>query len=156
MTNIHIMRIVIQRVDKASVSAQDNYFKEIGNGLLVLLGIETTDDQSDIDWMAKKLVSLRIFDDENGVMNLSVQSVQGEILLISQFTLLASTKKGNRPSYLNAASPDISIPLYEGFAKKLEELLQREVPTGVFGSNMKIELVNDGPVTIIIDSKNRA
>jgi len=150
------MRIVIQRVKKASVSSDNNYYKEIGNGLLVLLGIGTTDDTSDIDWLAKKLVSLRIFDDENGVMNLSVQDVQGEILLISQFTLLASTKKGNRPSYLDAAAPDISIPLYNRFTKRLEELLQKDVPTGVFGANMQVELINDGPVTIIIDSKNRA
>ena len=149
------MRIVIQRVTKASVTAPDNYHKEIGNGLLVLLGIGTADDQSDIEWLTKKLVSVRIFDDENGVMNLSVKDVQGEILLISQFTLLASSKKGNRPSYLEAASPDISIPLYNNFTKRLEELLQREVPTGVFGANMQVELVNDGPVTIIIDSKNR-
>lgn len=156
MANIHIMRIVIQRVKKASVSSDNNYYKEIGNGLLVLLGIGTTDDTSDIDWLAKKLVSLRIFDDENGVMNLSVQDVQGEILLISQFTLLASTKKGNRPSYLDAAAPDISIPLYNRFTKRLEELLQKDVPTGVFGANMQVELINDGPVTIIIDSKNRA
>lgn len=150
------MRIVIQRVKKASVSSDNNYYKEIGNGLLVLLGIGTTDDTSDIDWLAKKLVSLRIFDDENGVMNLSVQDVQGEILLISQFTLLASTKKGNRPSYLDAAAPDISIPFYNRFTKRLEELLQKDVPTGVFGANMQVELINDGPVTIIIDSKNRA
>ncbi len=149
------MRIVIQRVEKASVSSQNNYYKEIGNGLLVLLGIGATDDQSDIDWLAKKIVSLRIFDDENGVMNLSVKDVQGEVLLISQFTLLASTKKGNRPSYIESACPDISIPIYNNFTKKLEELLQREVPTGLFGSNMKVELINDGPVTIIIDSKNR-
>lgn len=149
------MRIVIQRVKRASVSTADNYFVKIGKGLLVLLGVGCTDDQSDVDWLAQKLVSLRIFDDENGVMNLSVQDIKGEILLVSQFTLLARTKKGNRPSYLDAASPDISIPLYKSFTKKLEELLQKEVSTGVFGANMEVELINDGPVTIIIDSKNR-
>lgn len=149
------MRIVVQRVTKASVTIEDKLFSSIGNGLLVFAGFEGADKAEDLDWMSAKLVNLRIFGDENGVMNLSVKEIHGEILLVSQFTLHAATKKGNRPSYIRAAAPDISIPLYNQFIEKVTEQLGKTIQTGIFGAEMKVELLNDGPVTIIIDSKNR-
>ena len=147
------MRIVIQRVLKASVSISGRIISEIETGLLVFLGIENVDNDSDIEYLAQKLVNLRIFNDENGVMNLSVMDVNGEILVVSQFTLHARTRKGNRPSYIDAAKPDISIPIYEKFCKALEVLQKKPVKTGEFGANMQVALINDGPVTIWIDSK---
>ena len=147
------MRIVIQRVSKASVSISGRIISEIETGLLVFLGIENVDNDSDIEYLAQKLVNLRIFNDENGVMNLSVMDVNGEILVVSQFTLHARTRKGNRPSYIDAAKPDISIPIYEKFCKALEVLQKKPVKTGEFGANMQVALINDGPVTIWIDSK---
>ena len=147
------MRIVIQRVSKASVSISGRLISEIETGLLVFLGIENVDNDSDIEYLAQKLVNLRIFNDENGVMNLSVMDVNGEILVVSQFTLHARTRKGNRPSYIDAAKPDISIPIYEKFCKALEVLQKKPVKTGEFGANMQVALINDGPVTIWIDSK---
>ena len=147
------MRIVIQRVSKASVSISGRIISEIETGLLVFLGIENVDNDSDIEYLAQKLVNLRIFNDENGVMNLSVMDVNGEILVVSQFTLHARTRKGNRPSYIDAAKPDISIPIYEKFCKALEVLQNKPVKTGEFGANMQVALINDGPVTIWIDSK---
>ena len=149
------MRAVIQRVKKASVSIDGKIYSSIADGLLVLLGIETEDNQEDIDWLCGKIARLRIFDDENGVMNLSVCDVKGNCLVVSQFTLHASTKKGNRPSYIRAAQPEIAIPIYEKFIKTLASTTQIPVKTGVFGANMQVELLNDGPVTIIIDSKNK-
>ncbi len=149
------MRVVIQRVIKASVAIGQEINGSIGNGLLVLLGIEDADNQDDIDWLTSKIARLRIFDDENGVMNRSVVDVAGDILVVSQFTLHASTKKGNRPSYIKAAKPDFSIPMYEKFVTKMEGEIDRKVQTGKFGAEMAVSLVNDGPVTIIIDSKNR-
>lgn len=149
------MRIVIQRVKKASVSIQNKIHSAIGQGMLILLGIEDADDFSDADWLISKIIKLRIFDDEQGIMNLSINQVKGEILLISQFTLHASTKKGARPSYIKAAHPDKAIPLYESFVQELQKQLEAEVKTGIFGAEMQVELINDGPVTIIIDSKNR-
>ena len=149
------MRLVIQRVTRASVSIDDKVKSEIKKGLMVLVGFEPADTDDDISWMTKKLVNLRIFDDENGVMNKSVLDVGGDVLLISQFTLHARTKKGNRPSYINAAPPDIAIPLYEKFIENVEIGLGKEVGTGEFGAYMQVELVNDGPVTIIIDSKRK-
>ncbi len=147
------LRIVIQRVSKASVSISGRIISEIETGLLVFLGIENVDNDSDIEYLAQKLVNLRIFNDENGVMNLSVMDVNGEILVVSQFTLHARTRKGNRPSYIDAAKPDISIPIYEKFCKALEVLQKKPVKTGEFGANMQVALINDGPVTIWIDSK---
>ena len=147
------MRIVIQRVSKASVSISGRIISEIETGLLVFLGIENVDNDSDIEYLAQKLVNLRIFNDENGVMNLSVMDVNGEILVVSQFTLHARTRKGNRPSYIDAAKPDISIPIYEKFCKALEVLQKKPLKTGEFGANMQVALINDGPVTIWIDSK---
>ena len=147
------MRIVIQRVSKASVSISGRIISEIETGLLVFLGIENVDNDSDIEYLAQKLVNLRIFNDENGVMNLSVMDVNGEILVVSQFTLHARTRKGNRPSYIDAAKPHISIPIYEKFCKALEVLQKKPVKTGEFGANMQVALINDGPVTIWIDSK---
>ena len=147
------MRIVIQRVSKASVSISGRIISEIETGLLVFLGIENVDNDSDIEYLAQKLVNLRIFNDENGVMNLSVMDVNGEILVVSQFTLHARTRKGNRPSYIDAAKPDISISIYEKFCKALEVLQKKPVKTGEFGANMQVALINDGPVTIWIDSK---
>ena len=147
------MRIVIQRVSKASVSISGRIISEIETGLLVFLGIENVDNDSDIEYLAQKLVNLRIFNDEDGVMNLSVMDVNGEILVVSQFTLHARTRKGNRPSYIDAAKPDISIPIYEKFCKALEVLQKKPVKTGEFGANMQVALINDGPVTIWIDSK---
>lgn len=149
------MRVLIQRVSKASVTINNKLESCIGKGLLILVGIEDGDNQEDIDWLSKKIISLRIFDDENGVMNLSIKDINAEILVVSQFTLHASTKKGNRPSYIKAAKPNISIPLYESFCKALENQLEKKVQTGVFGAMMEVELINDGPVTIWIDSKNK-
>ena len=149
------MRVVIQRVGHASVTINGPYTSAIGKGLLILVGIEETDGQEDIDWLCKKIVNLRVFDDENGVMNKSILDINGEILVISQFTLYASTKKGNRPSYIHAAKPDISVPLYEQFCKDLSFLLGKEIGTGEFGADMKVELLNDGPVTICMDTKNK-
>ncbi len=149
------MRALIQRVSRASVSIEGQLHSEIKEGMLILLGIEETDNTEDIDWLAAKISKLRIFDDDNAVMNLSVNDISGEILVVSQFTLHASTKKGNRPSYIRAAKPEVSIPLYEQFVKRMKEELSLVVKTGVFGAMMSVELVNDGPVTIMIDSKNR-
>jgi len=149
------MIAVIQRVSSASVKIEGEIKSQIQNGLLVLVGIEDADTQEDIDWLATKIVNLRIFNDEAGVMNVSVKDVNGDIILVSQFTLQASTKKGNRPSYLKAAKPDVSIPLYENFIQSVTTQLGKPVQTGEFGADMKVNLVNDGPVTIIIDTKNR-
>lgn len=149
------MRALIQRVTHADVVIDGRTNGEIGKGMLVLLGIHETDNQEDIDWLVKKVSQLRIFDDENGVMNRSVMEIDGEVLVVSQFTLYASTKKGNRPSYINAAAPDIAIPLYEKFVSVLSSTLSKPVPTGIFGADMKVSLLNDGPVTIMIDTKNR-
>jgi D-aminoacyl-tRNA deacylase len=149
------MRVVIQRVSSASVTIEGMVKSSIGNGLLVLAGFESSDTSEDIDWTANKIAQLRIFGDENGVMNLSLKDIDGETLVVSQFTLHAKTKKGNRPSYINAAPPEISIPLYNKFVDSLSTILVKEVKTGEFGAHMVVGLVNDGPVTIIIDSKNR-
>lgn len=149
------MRTVIQRVQHASVTINGSIKSSIGNGFLLLLGIEATDTSEDVDWLVKKVSSLRIFDDENGVMNRSIIDVQGEALVVSQFTLYASYKKGNRPSWFRAASHDISVPLYEEFCNKLSAALSKEVGTGEFGADMKVELLNDGPVTICMDTKNK-
>ena len=150
------MIAVVQRVSGASVTIDNRVKSFIGTGLLVLLGIEEADGQEDIDWLSAKIVNLRIFNDEQGVMNVSVKDANGEVLVVSQFTLHASTKKGNRPSYIKAAKPEIAIPLYEAFIKAVEANLGKEVHTGEFGADMKINLLNDGPVTIIIDTKNKA
>ncbi len=149
------MRVVIQRVSEASVTIDQQIKSKINLGLLILLGIENDDDQNDIEWLCRKISNLRIFNDNNGIMNQSVKDVKGEIIVVSQFTLHASTKKGNRPSYIKAAKPDIAIPLYEKFIQqlKLDSLLN--IQTGEFGADMKVQLLNDGPVTIIIDSKNK-
>ena len=149
------MRAVIQRVTKASVTIQNQVKGKIGKGLLVLLAVEEADTQEDIEWLSGKIVRLRIFPDEAGQMNRSVQEVQGDILVISQFTLFASTRKGNRPSYSKSAPPPLAIPLYEAFVQRLGADLGKPVQTGEFGADMQVELVNDGPVTIIIDSKSR-
>ncbi len=149
------MRILIQRVKKAAVYIQELKKAEIGLGMLILLGIEATDNATDIEWLCHKISGLRIFDDEQGVMNLSINQVNAELLLISQFTLYASTRKGARPSYVHAASPEIAIPLYQEFIKVLNQQLPTEVKTGEFGADMQVELINDGPVTILIDSKIR-
>lgn len=149
------MKTVIQRVSSASVTIDNKIVAEIQNGLLVLLGIEDADNQEDIDWLVSKVANIRIFGDENDVMNLSVKETSGDIIVVSQFTLHALTKKGNRPSYIKAAKPEIAIPLYENFVKQLEIETDKKVPTGVFGADMKVALINDGPVTILIDSKNR-
>ena len=149
------MKAVIQRVSKASVTIEGNQVASIKNGLLILLGIVNEDVQDDINWLSNKIVNLRIFADENGVMNTSLLDVKGDAIVVSQFTLHASTKKGNRPSYINAAKPEIAIPLYERFVKQLEKDLGKTIQTGQFGANMQVELVNDGPVTIIIDTKNK-
>lgn len=150
------MRVVLQRVSQASVSIDNKVKSEIGTGVLVLVGIENEDTQEDINWLCGKIAKLRIFNDEAGVMNLSLQDVKGDAIVVSQFTLHASTKKGNRPSYINAAKPEIAIPLYENFVKQLEQELGKKVGTGEFGADMKVSLLNDGPVTILIDSKNRS
>ncbi|MCW3807007.1 D-aminoacyl-tRNA deacylase [Plebeiibacterium marinum] len=149
------MKAVIQRVSEASVSVNEKIKSEIKNGLLVLLGIVNDDEKSDIDWLTNKIANLRIFDDENGVMNKSLLDIGGEIIVVSQFTLHAKTKKGNRPSYIDAAKPDVSIPLYKAFVKKMEDVISQTVQTGEFGAYMKVSMVNDGPVTIIIDTKNK-
>jgi D-tyrosyl-tRNA(Tyr) deacylase len=149
------MRLLIQRVSEAAVSIDGQVTSSIGKGLLLFLGIEGEDNEDDISFLCKKCINLRIFDDENGVMNRSVLETEGEMLVVSQFTLHASTKKGNRPSYIRAAKPDIAIPIYEQFCSSLSAMLQRPVQTGKFGAEMKVQLVNDGPVTIWIDSKNR-
>ncbi len=149
------MRVVIQRVTEANVKIDGAVTGEIGKGFMILVGIEEADGAEDIAWLTKKIVNLRVFDDENGVMNRSILDDGGDILLISQFTLHAMTAKGNRPSYIKAAKPEISIPLYEAFVKSIEEALGRKIATGVFGEDMKVSLVNDGPVTILIDSKRK-
>jgi D-tyrosyl-tRNA(Tyr) deacylase len=149
------MRVVIQRVSEASVSIEGQVKSKIGNGILILLGIEDTDDQEDIDWLCKKISSLRIFNDDEEKMNLSIQDINGEAIVVSQFTLHASTKKGNRPSYIKAARPEKAIPLYASFIKALEEQLNKKVGSGEFGAMMEVALVNDGPVTILMDSKAR-
>jgi len=149
------MRVVIQRVKSAAVEICNKINSSTGPGLLIFLGIENDDGEEDINWLCKKIIQLRIFNDKDGVMNLSVEEVGGEILVISQFTLHAKTKKGNRPSYIKAAKPDVAIPLYEKFVEKLGLNLEKEIKTGEFGAIMQVSLVNDGPVTIIIDSKNK-
>ena len=148
------MRLVIQRVLEASVTINGEIFSSIGNGLMILVGIEEADNDSDVEWLTSKVVKLRIFDDENGVMNRSVLDVDGEILAVSQFTLHALTEKGNRPSYIRAAKPDISLPLYEKFCNVLQQKLGKTVKTGVFGADMKVALVNDGPFTVVLDSRD--
>ena len=149
------MRVVIQRVTEASVTIDDKIVASIQQGLLVLVGIEDADNQEDINWLCQKITNLRIFGDENQVMNLSVKDIDAEVIVVSQFTLHAATKKGNRPSYIKAARPEIAIPLYENFVQKLTEQLGKKIQTGVFGADMKVSLVNDGPVTICMDSKNK-
>ena len=149
------MRVVIQKVTQASVSIENQIVASIDKGLLVLVGIEDGDTNEDIAWLSSKIVNLRVFDDDNGVMNLSVKEVKGEVLIVSQFTLHASTKKGNRPSYIKAARPEVAIPIYEAFIKQVESLLGKKVPTGQFGAMMQVSLCNDGPVTILIDTKNK-
>lgn len=149
------MIAVIQRVTEASVTIDNKINASIGSGLLVLIGMEDADAQEDIDWLAQKIVNLRIFNDEAGVMNISVKDNGGDIIVVSQFTLHASTKKGNRPSYLKASKPDVAIPLYENFVHTISTQLGKPVQTGIFGADMKVNLLNDGPVTIIIDTKNK-
>ena len=149
------MRVVVQRVKQASVIIDGKIKSSIKDGLLVLLGIEEADTSEDIEWLSAKISNLRIFNDAEGLMNLSVNEINGEILLVSQFTLHASTKKGNRPSYIKAANPEIAIPLYENFIRQIESDLGKVVQTGTFGADMKVELLNDGPVTIIIDTKSK-
>ena len=149
------MRVLIQRVKRASVTIEETLKSQIGEGMLILVGIEEEDTDEDISWLVKKCTNLRIFDDEQGVMNRSILDTGGEVLAVSQFTLMASTKKGNRPSYIRAAKPEISIPLYESFCQAMETALNKPIATGVFGADMQVELINDGPVTIFIDSKNR-
>ncbi|MGE0930770.1 D-aminoacyl-tRNA deacylase [Peijinzhouia sedimentorum] len=149
------MIVVIQRTSEAAVKVDGEIIGQISNGLLILLGIEEADGREDIEWLIKKILNLRIFEDENGVMNKSLLDVNGELLVVSQFTLHASTKKGNRPSYIKAAKPDIAIPLYEDFVETIQLGLGKKVATGSFGADMKVSLVNDGPVTIIIDSKDK-
>lgn len=149
------MRILIQRVSQASVTINSVVKSKIPHGLLILLGIEPTDTHDDADWLCKKVAALRIFDDEDGVMNKSVTDVNGEVLVVSQFTLMASTKKGNRPSYIRAARPEVAIPLYEYFCTTLSGLISKEVGTGEFGADMQVSLINDGPVTIWMDTNNK-
>jgi len=149
------MRVVIQKVSEAKVIVDDEVVSSIDKGLLVLVGIEDSDKDEDIDWLVNKILRLRIFNDENGVMNLSVQDVPGDIIVVSQFTLHANMKKGNRPSYIRASKPDFAIPMYEKFVRKTENAIGKKVGTGIFGAMMKVSLTNDGPVTIIIDSKQR-
>lgn len=149
------MRAIIQRVNHASVTIDEKIKSSIKDGVLVLLGIEDADSNEDIEWLSQKISNLRIFNDANGVMNLSVRETNGEILIVSQFTLHASTKKGSRPSYIRSAKPEIAIPLYEKFIQKMEFDFEKKVQTGIFGADMKVELLNDGPVTIIIDTKNK-
>lgn len=149
------MRAVIQRVSEASVTIDGNRVAEIKDGLVILLGVEDADSQEDIEWLAAKIVKLRIFGDRDGVMNLSVQDVNGDIIIVSQFTLHAATKKGNRPSYIKASKPEVAIPLYKAFVFETEKNIGKKVQTGEFGADMKVALINDGPVTIIIDTKNK-
>lgn len=149
------MRVLIQKVTQASVTIEGELKSSIGKGMLVLVGVEESDNESDIEWLVKKTVNLRIFDDAQGVMNLSVLDVKGEVLVVSQFTLMASTAKGNRPSYIKAARPEISVPVYEKFIEKMEEAIGKKIMTGKFGADMKVGLINDGPVTIAIDSKRK-
>ncbi len=149
------MIAVIQRVTEASVTIDQQIKSQIGNGLLILLGIEEADDHDDMEWLVKKIINLRVFNDENDVMNKSALDVQGEFLVVSQFTLHASTKKGNRPSYIKAAKPEIAIPLYKKFIQQMQSEVPTQVQTGEFGADMKVRLLNDGPVTIIIDTKNK-
>ena len=149
------MRAVIQRVSKASVTIDNKIYSQIKNGLLVLVGIEDADTAEDIEWLSGKIVNLRVFNDDNAVMNVSIKESNGDILVVSQFTLHASTKKGNRPSYIKASKPEFAVPMYEKFVKKLSNDLGKTISTGVFGADMKVELLNDGPVTIVIDTKNR-
>lgn len=149
------MKAVVQRVRHASVTVEGEKLSDIQQGLLILLGVSTNDTKEDIDWLSKKIANLRVFNDVNGVMNQSLIAVDGEAIVVSQFTLQASTKKGNRPSYLQAARPEKAIPLYEGFVKQFEKDLGKKVGTGEFGADMKVELLNDGPVTIIIDTENK-
>lgn len=149
------MRVLIQRVKEASVTVNNEIISLINSGLLVFIGITEEDDRDDILWLTKKIANIRLFDDENGVMNLSVMDAGGDILAVSQFTLMASTKKGNRPSYIKAAKPEISVPLYEEFCTEMELAVNKPIQRGVFGADMKVKLLNDGPVTIFIDSKNR-
>ncbi|SFB92172.1 D-tyrosyl-tRNA(Tyr) deacylase [Zunongwangia mangrovi] len=150
------MRVVLQRVTKASVTIENQLNAEIGLGLLLLIGIEAEDTSEDIEWLCRKIVNMRIFNDEDGVMNNSLLDINGDAIIVSQFTLHASTKKGNRPSYIKAAKPDVAIPLYEEFIQVFKKYLGKEVGTGKFGADMKVELLNDGPVTILIDSKNKS
>jgi D-aminoacyl-tRNA deacylase len=149
------MRAVIQRVKKANVEIDGKLHARIGPGLLVFIGIEDSDNEEDIDWLCGKIIRLRIFSDSEGIMNLPVTDINGEILVISQFTLHASTKKGNRPSYIKASKPEVAVPIYESFIKKISDYETVKVKSGVFGADMKVELINDGPVTIIIDTKNK-
>ncbi len=149
------MRLVIQRVSEASVSVDQKVVGQVGCGLLLLLGIESEDGEEDIDWLCRKVLNMRIFSDDHKGMNLSIQDVKGDLLLVSQFTLHASTKKGNRPSFVKAAKPEIAIPMYEQFKSRLEKELGRSIAAGIFGADMKVSLLNDGPVTIILDSKNK-
>lgn len=149
------MRVVIQRVKQASVEIDQKIKSKIDSGLMILLGVEDLDTKEDIEWLCKKILNLRIFADENGVMNRSVMDVDGELMVVSQFTLHANTKKGNRPSYIRAAKPEVSIPMYEAFVEKLKDMSNKDIATGEFGANMQVGLINDGPVTIIMDSKNR-
>ena len=149
------MRVVLQRVSQASVTVDSKIVADIQKGLLILVGIEDSDTQEDIDWLVGKIIKMRIFGDENDVMNCSVQDVDGDIIVVSQFTLHASTKKGNRPSYIKAAKPEFAIPMYENFVKSLEKDFNKKIQTGIFGDDLKVSLLNDGPVTILIDSKNR-
>ena len=149
------MRVVVQRVKRASVTIGGELHSSIGRGLLILLGVEESDELSELEWLVKKCANLRIFDDENGVMNRSLLDVGGEAMVVSQFTLLASTKKGNRPSYIRAAGHEVAVPMYEAFCRRLSEEVGRQVATGVFGADMQVELINDGPVTICMDTKNK-
>ncbi|QZT36022.1 D-tyrosyl-tRNA(Tyr) deacylase [Halosquirtibacter xylanolyticus] len=149
------MKVVLQRVLESSVKIDEKIHSQIGNGLLILLGIGKEDNAEDINWLIKKISQMRIFEDENGQMNRSILDVNGEVLIVSQFTLLALTKKGNRPSFIDAARPEVSIPLYNSFVDELSKTVSTDVKTGVFGADMKVSLINDGPVTIVIDSKNR-
>lgn len=148
------MRVVVQRVKKASVTIDNKLKSSIGKGVLILLGIEDLDTEKDIEWLCQKICKLRIFNDENEVMNLPITEIDGEILLVSQFTLHASVKKGNRPTYIRASKPDFAIPMYKKFILNLEKEFGKEIQTGVFGADMQVELINDGPVTLVIDSKN--
>lgn len=149
------MKVVLQRVSHASVTVDSKIVADIQKGLLVLVGIEDADTQEDIDWLVGKIIKMRIFGDENDIMNCSVQDIDGDIIVVSQFTLHASSKKGNRPSYIKASKPEFAIPMYENFVKSLEKEFNKKVQTGIFGADMKVSLLNDGPVTILIDSKNR-